>query len=219
MSQRKSKREFVANAEKQWYLSLSPVNIQTWRIQETNVDSYSLEKKVHHVSLDKLIEAWVSFAQSNQPKLWQDPSKEPVKRILCHHFKKENNYAASNNLKFGEWKLIRNTSLPALTSTLALTSNPSWKAIMSDAKVDEAPKRVERRKHLWIVNILKKSVYATTITKHILNLGIKLTVDKLLTSAPGVKKQLIKAIPENKAVQFQFNTLEFSAVDAQNTQS
>ena len=58
-----------------------------------------------------------------------------------------------------------------------------------------------------------------TITKHTLNLGVNLTVGKLLASAPAVKKQLIKAITEDEAVQFRVDILESSMVDAQNSYS
>ena len=38
------------------------------------------------------------------------------------------------------------------------------------------------------------------ITKRILDLGVNLTVGKLLASAPAVEKQLTKAITKDKAV-------------------
>lgn len=62
------------------------------------------------------------------------------------------------------------------------------------------------------MNVLKESVGAGTITKRILDLGISLTVGKLLVSAPAVKKQLTKAISEDKAVQFRVNILELAEV-------
>ncbi len=64
------------------------------------------------------------------------------------------------------------------------------------------------------MNILRESVVATTITKHILDLGVSLTVDKLLASVSAVEKQLTKAISENETVQFRVNTLESNAVEA-----
>lgn len=59
---------------------------------------------------------------------------------------------------------------------------------MSDAKADESKKSVEKKKHSWVINVLKESVGATTITKCILDLGINLTVGKLLASAPTIEK-------------------------------
>lgn len=50
---------------------------------------------------------------------------------------------------------------------------------------------------------------ATTITKHILDFSINLTVDELLASIPAIEKQLIKAISKDKTIQFQVNILEF----------
>lgn len=58
-----------------------------------------------------------------------------------------------------------------------------------------------------MVNVLKESVRATTITKRILDLGVSLTVGELLASAPAVEKQLSKAISEDEAVQFRVNTV------------
>ncbi len=61
--------------------------------------------------------------------------------------------------------------------------------------------------------MLKESVGATIITKHIPDLGVNLTVGELLASAPTVEKQLTKAITEDEAVQFRVNTLESSIID------
>ena len=71
---------------------------------------------------------------------------------------------------------------------------------MPDAKAGELRKTVERKKYLQVVNVLKESIGATTITKRILNLGVNLTV-------------------EDKAVQFWVNLLESSSVDIQNSYS
>lgn len=54
---------------------------------------------------------------------------------------------------------------------------------------------------------MKKSIGATTITKQIMDLGVNFTIDELLVSAPAIEKQLIKAISEDKAIQFCINTL------------
>ncbi len=90
---------------------------------------------------------------------------------------------------------------------------------MPDAEASEPKKVVERKKHPRVVNMLKESVSATTITKRILDLGVNLTVGELLASAPAVEKQLTKAIIEDEAIQFRVNTLESSTVDARKTPS
>lgn len=90
---------------------------------------------------------------------------------------------------------------------------------MPDVKASEPRKTVERKKHPQVVNALKESVDATMITKCILDLGVNLTVSKLLASTPAVEKQLIKAITEDKAIQFRVNTLESSTVDIRNSHS
>ena len=50
------------------------------------------------------------------------------------------------------------------------------------------------------MNVLKKSVEATTITKRILDLRISFIVSKLPASGPVVKKQLTKPISHDKAI-------------------
>ena len=62
--------------------------------------------------------------------------------------------------------------------------------------------------------MLKESIGATTITKRIFDLGLNLTVDEFLVSAPAVEKQLIKAIIEDKPVQFWVNTVESGSINA-----
>lgn len=84
---------------------------------------------------------------------------------------------------------------------------------MSDTKAGEPKKRLERKKHLQIVNMLKKSIGVTTITKGILDLEINLTVKELLASALTIKRQLTMAITEDKAVQFWVNILESSSIN------
>ena len=88
--------------------------------------------------------------------------------------------------------------MPAPISSLVL----SQEAVMPDAEVTQPKKQVERKKNLQVVNFLKESVGATTITKRILDLEVNLMVAELLTSAPAVEKQLTKAISEDVAVKF-----------------
>lgn len=68
------------------------------------------------------------------------------------------------------------------------TPNLSQKAAILDAKAGKLKKIVKRKKHPQVINILKKSVSVTTITKHIVNLGVNLTIDKLLTSTLILEK-------------------------------
>lgn len=90
---------------------------------------------------------------------------------------------------------------------------------MPDAKTGKPKKTIERKKHLWVVNVLKEFVEATTITKRILDLGMNLTVGKLLALAPAVEKQFTKTIIKDKIVQFWVNTLESNTINAQNPYS
>ena len=57
---------------------------------------------------------------------------------------------------------------------------------------------VEKKKYLQVVNRLKRSIRATTMTKHILNLEVNLSIGELLASALAIEKQFIKAITKNK---------------------
>lgn len=68
-------------------------------------------------------------------------------------------------------------------------------------------KTVKRKKHPTVVEVLKKSVGVTMITKRILDLEVNLTIGKLFVFAPAVEKQLTKAIMEGEAIQFRVNTL------------
>lgn len=76
--------------------------------------------------------------------------------------------------------------MPALTLALTSTPNTSKKVIILDVKVDETKKIVKRKKHFWVVNVLKESIGTTSITKYILDLEVNLTISKLLVSAPAV---------------------------------
>lgn len=51
---------------------------------------------------------------------------------------------------------------------------------MLDIEVGEHKKTVERKKHLQVVNILKKSLGTMIITNHIWNFEVNLTIDELL---------------------------------------
>lgn len=91
MRQGKSGRELVAYIEKLCYQSLPSANIQTLRIRNADSDPYFSDDKVEYVSLNESIEIGVLAALSNQPKPNPKNSKKPVKRILYHRIKEENN--------------------------------------------------------------------------------------------------------------------------------
>lgn len=55
-------------------------------------------------------------------------------------------------------------------------------------------KNIEHKKYSKIVRVLKKTIRATMIIKHILNLEINLTIGELLAFALAIQKQLIKRI-------------------------
>ncbi len=109
--------------------------------------------------------------------------------------------------------------MPAPTPTSVLTSNLSQEVAIPDAEAHKPKKTIGRKKHLRVVNMLKESISATTITKRILDLGVNLTIGELLASALVIEKQLTKAITEDETIQFQVNTLESSTVDARKAPS
>ena len=61
---------------------------------------------------------------------------------------------------------------------------------MPDANKVIIKKNVKQKTHSQVVNIMKEFMRAITIRKQILDLGISSTVNKLLVSAPVVKKEL-----------------------------
>lgn len=68
-------------------------------------------------------------------------------------------------------------------------------------------KVLKEKKHFQVVNVLKKFVKVTTITKYILDLKINSIISKLLVSASAIEKQFIKAIFKDKTILFYLNTL------------
>ena len=73
---------------------------------------------------------------------------------------------------------------------------------MPDKEASEPRKRVERKKYSQVVNVLKESVRAKTITKHILELGIKMTIGEFRASVLVIEKIFIKIITKDEAIQF-----------------
>lgn len=54
----------------------------------------------------------------------------------------------------------------------ALTLSLSQETAMPNVKTGERKKIIKKKKYLQIINVLKKSIRAITIIKHILNLRI-----------------------------------------------
>ncbi len=171
--------------------------MQTLRIGELEPDGCSTDEKSEYISLDEPIRTEVLAAHSDEPRPTAEPSKESVKRILRRRIQKEKKYTLPKNVRFGEWESVREN--PAPTPPI-VTLSTAPKTAMPDADTAINKKSVERKKYPQVINVLKESVGATTITKRILDLGISLTVGELLASIPAVEKQLTKAISEDKAV-------------------
>ena len=198
---------------------LPPANVQTLRIGEADPDPYSLDEKTEYISLDALInKTGILAARTNHAKPAKESTKEPVKRILRRCIEKENSYAAPKNVRFGEWEPVQGNLLPETAPTPTPLAVPE--EVMPDVEGSQVKKSIERKKHPRVVNVLKESVGATTITKRILDLGVNLTVGELLASAPAVEKQLTKAISKDEAVQFRVNALSSTeALEATNPYS
>lgn len=97
---------------------------------------------------------------------------------------------------------MKNIFGPVLMLVSALTLSFYQKAIILNKKTNKLNKTIKKKKHLSIINVLKKFVKAIIIINYILNLKINLTVNKLLASALIFKKQFIRAITKNKTMQF-----------------
>ena len=179
-------------------------NVQILRIGELGPDPYSSDEE--HISLDTSIDRIEVLAVHTTQSLSTNKlSNESVKQILRHYIEKEKEYTTPNNVHFGEWECVRESSAPI--SAIPASWIAPETAIPDANNASTKRKSVEKKKHPRIVNIFKKSVGATTIIKPIQNLGVSLTIDELLASAPAVKKQLTKAISEDEAIQFRVNTL------------
>lgn len=89
------------------------------------------------------------------------------------------------NVRFGKWNLVKDSFLSNPTITIP---SITLAEIIPDMEGNTVKKTVERKKYSWVVNILKKSIEATTITKHILDFGINLVFGELLVSVPAVEK-------------------------------
>lgn len=97
-------------------------------------------------------------------------------------------------MRFGEWEPVQDNLLPATAFTSTATPFAVPDKFMPEVEEDQLKKSIKRKKHPRVVNVLKQSVGATTITKRIRDLGINLTVGELLASALGVEKRLTKRL-------------------------
>lgn len=105
-------------------------------------------------------------------------------------------------MKFGKSELARDASVLASTLAPALTLNQFQETAMPDAEAVESRKAIEKKSYPQIVNLLKKSVGAITITKRILNLRVNLTIGKLLALAPAIKNSLQKLLLRTRPYNF-----------------
>ena len=210
MRREKSGHESVANAKKLWYPSLSPANVKMLRIRELEPDLFSSDNEVEYVFFDEPIDGiGVLAARTNESQLAKKSFKEPIKQILHQHIKKKKEYAAPKNVRFGKREPVRESIVLAPLLVILFVAPET---AMLDANLSTAKKSVEKKRHPWVVNVLKKSVGAITITKRILDLKVSLTVCELLPFAPAVEKQLKKTIFKDEAVQFRINTLKSAEV-------
>ncbi len=75
------------------------------QIGELEPDFCSSYKEVEYVFLDAPIDGiGVLAACTNQSQPAKEPAKESVKRIFRRRIEKEKEYAASKNVRFGEWE-------------------------------------------------------------------------------------------------------------------
>ena len=206
MRRERSGRDCVADAKKLRYPKIPSAEVHTVRIGdlEPDPDSSDEEIKEEYISLDTPLTTLVSAARSNQAKQSEVSEKEPIKQILRKRIQKEKGYATLKNIRFGSYEPAKEAPIPPLPTPIdRATPEETMTDVDSVAKKD-----LERKRHPRVVNVLKESVGATTITKRILDLGVSLTLEELLASAPAVEKQLTKAISEDEAVQFRVSLVD-----------
>ena len=162
MRREKPGRESVANAEKLRYPSLPSANVQMLTIRELELDLFISDDKVKYVFLNEPINAIkVLAACTDESQLAKKLFKEHVKQILYCSIKKEKEYTASKNIRFGKWEPGRKSLVQIL---LLVTPYIAPEITMSDTDLSIAKKCVEKKRHPRVVNVLKESVSATTIT-------------------------------------------------------
>lgn len=104
------------------------------------------------------------------------------------------------NMGFDEWEIIWDISISTPTSSPILTPNLFQEVAMPDGKASKLRIKIERKKHLQVVTMLKEFVYTTTCTKSILYLRLNLAIGKFLIWVPTVKKHPTRAITKGKAI-------------------
>lgn len=82
------------------------------------------------------------------------------------------------------------------------------KIAIADINTAIIKNNIKKKRHIQVVNVLKKSIRVTTIIKQILNFEISFIIGKLLAYALVVENQLGKAISEDEALQFCVNTVD-----------
>lgn len=104
---------------------------------------------------------------------------------MWQRIEKKKEYAAAKNVQYSKWESIKKSPIPTL---LLATSSVAPKTVMPNVDMVQARRSVEKKIYPQVVNILKESIGVTTITNQILDLGISLTVDKLLMFALAIEK-------------------------------
>lgn len=77
--------------------------------------------------------------------------------------------------------------MPVSNSALTSTPDTLQEATIPDIEVNESKRILERKKYLWVVNVFKE-ISTMTMTKHILELKVNLTIGELLASTLAIKK-------------------------------
>ena len=135
------------------------------KIGELEPNFYFSYKEMKYISFDKSIDGirvLATYTNESQPA--KKSFKKPVKQILHQCIEKEKEYIAFKNVQFDEWEPVRKSLVPVLSLTTLFIAP---KTAMPDIDMGTTKKSVEKKRHPRIVNVLKKSIGATTITKRI----------------------------------------------------
>lgn len=139
---------------------------------ETDLDSSDKKVEEGYINLDIPLSIFVSTTRSNQAKQNKVSKKKPIKQILQKRIQKEKRYIIQINIRFVAYEPAKVT--PTLFLPILIEKTLPKETIPDIYLV--AKKSVERKRHLWMVNVLKKLVEAITITKRILDLGVNLII-------------------------------------------
>lgn len=159
-------------------------------------DLYSSDKE-KYISLNISIDGiGVLVTCTNQNQCTKKLSKKHVKQISHQCIENVKEYITPINIWFGKWELVTKSLVPIPVTTPSVIP----KIAIPNVNIIMAKKNMEKKRHLWVINILKKFIGAITITKCILNFRVNFIIDKLLASVLAVKKKFIKVISKNKAI-------------------